>query len=524
MSGKGKTPARPASAGSTAPLMGSSRPITAFFSPSPFAVLSNTDFPPLPPPSTPTATRSVTKRKSVDHPSPDQLNWAPSSSSEYEALELALFYAVRSTLQSPCCKAATTSPEKAGRRTKFTGHFRHSLAALPDLTGVEGARPATPPPPDPAMPPSAAAPLQPESRNLDQPPLQAVAAPPPHEDLHHFLDQIVRLNLDPNDDGYTRSLLDGVATAARITLAPIFLAMERIITDQDQLVASLRRQLAAAEAPASATATETAATAAATVAAPALAPTAGATPATLPTPVHPRTAEAAVNTDPVADPTHPVRPALAKGRRRRTGPEGSRKGDRMARPKYPSRQAKQAIELSLASGDTIPALVFRPLAPSRVREPVRYVPVYFRASITHPEARKNPLHWMRASLAAMKAPYAPELSPIGRGLRLWEAWVAEERAIPFTKFLSDHPDIFEHLSDFDPTAIPSFADYPDEAALVAASDRAAAAFLRRRSRLARNAFPLDLRRCIVEAFPDHLHERLEPGLARLLPPVEPMKE
>ncbi|KAI9330210.1 hypothetical protein DFJ73DRAFT_781968 [Zopfochytrium polystomum] len=316
MSGKGKTPAKPASGSSTTssttvPAASTlpSRPITDFFSPSPFAAVHSADFPPLPPPSTPKTSRPQAKRKSVDHPSPDQLNWAPTSGAEFEALELALFY-----------------------------------AAFADSA---------------------------------------------------FLDHIVRIEASPNDlntPEYIRNQLDSLATAARTTLAPIFLTMERIITDQDQLISDLRSRLTAVEE---------------AVAAAAVAP---------PPPVRPPAIDAAVNTDPLSEPIAPTKagngqPARAKGKGYRAGSEGSRKGDRTAQPKYPSRQAKQAVELSLAPSDTIPALVFRPLTRPAAREPVRYVPVYFRALISHPEARKNPLHWLRASLAAMKAPAGPSPAP-----------------------------------------------------------------------------------------------------------------
>ncbi|KAI9324980.1 hypothetical protein DFJ73DRAFT_870885 [Zopfochytrium polystomum] len=376
--------------------------------------------------------------------------------------------------------------------------------------------------------PTPAAPLRLDPPNPAQPPPVAVAEPSPNADPQRaprsgmarldallrtaprnlvqsdrppprsFLDQIVRLNLDSNEDGYTRSLLDSVATAARTTLAPIFLTMERIITDQDQLVASLRRQLVEAEAAASAA-------------------------AAAPLPVlRPPVSDAAVNTDPPTPMTNLASPGggpPADGaKEHRKGPVGSRKGDRMAQPKFLSRRAKQTAVLKAALPDSIPALVLRPVRrPSPTpRDPVRYAPVYFRVSIAHPDARKHPLHWLRASLAAMKAPYAPELSPIGRGLRTWEAWVAEERVAAFTQFLSDHSDLFEHLPDFDVLSLPISAD-ADEDARRKAHNRAADAFLRRRSRLARNAFPMDLRRCIVEAFPACFHDRLEPGLARLLP-------
>ncbi|KAI9358601.1 hypothetical protein DFJ73DRAFT_757885 [Zopfochytrium polystomum] len=223
-----------------------------------------------------------------------------------------------------------------------------------------------------------------------------------------------------------------------------------------------------------------------------------------PPPSHPPTTRVDVSTitDPIetAEPTEAAEPARSQKRRRRrsrrtrgvdTVQPLRASGD--ALPEFPSRHAKRTAALRNASADEIPTLVLSPLA----RPPpatLVFRPVFFRASLSHPEARKHPLHWLRATLYALKFPYASELSAIGRGLRLWEARTTTSS------------NTCQTSTRLQPPPQPEDAD---DDALTAAYDRAAKSFVRRRAYLVKVAVHPAISRLIVESSPPEFRTQLQ---------------
>ncbi|KAI9340763.1 hypothetical protein DFJ73DRAFT_946759 [Zopfochytrium polystomum] len=464
----------------------SSRPISDYFAPSSFPALSP-DLPPTTsdpqpllndppsasidrpddPPLTPVGGRRC-KRKV---PLPATLNFRPTTAEEFYMLEAQVFQTAQTTLKCSCGQPYNSDAVKATSRSMGSADSalispllaNPQLPTAPTSTGSERLRDLL----------------------LARPPYLTKAILQPKRGIFDAF-----LRILPSAHYSVPKFLDELLVDVQGTINPLLRNMQAIIADQDNLIKQLvsaietpRPQLVDRSTSPQKPTTRNKATS--TSPAP---PTISTSTSPLPPVPVTDTASSPLPRSPLPSPLRPCRRPLIPGPpppaclpppgELRTHPSGRAKG-----------------------------------VPVAVGEDWEGPPICSSSTQSGPQGagllstHSAPLHWLRFALHHLGAPYATDISPIGHGLRLFEAWVAEDKYEAFCDFLQSHPS-FSLLPDFDPLQPPAHDHHPD------AVKRAEFAFFMRRAQSARFAIHPDLCRSIVDSIPSSLADLFSSRLVR----------